>query len=90
MARKLPSFTVIYEAAKRRKNAAHGVSRGSATREGEPQQGQTIEPEFLQDFVSVGPCGAGRFLHAHPRLAPWAAFLRRFAAGKNSQSLLHN
>jgi hypothetical protein len=27
------------------------------------------------------PIGAGRFLHGYPRLTPWAAFLRRFAAG---------
>ena len=27
------------------------------------------------------PSGALSFLHHYPRLAPWAAFLRRFAAG---------
>jgi len=27
------------------------------------------------------PFGALSFLHHYPRLAPWAAFLRRFAAG---------
>jgi hypothetical protein len=30
------------------------------------------------------PFGACRFLHDHPRLTPWAAFLRRFAAGFGS------
>jgi len=38
-------------------------------------------------FRLCRPFGAGRFLHAHPRLAPWAAFLRRFAAGFSSCGL---
>src|SRR5580698_760489 len=27
------------------------------------------------------PCGAGSVFDGYPRLAPWAAFFRRFAAG---------
>jgi len=34
--------------------------------------------------VSVAPFVAGRLLHDYPRLAPWAAFLRHFAAGSGS------
>jgi len=40
----------------------------------------TATPEFLRGY-SFAPPALVVLFSFHPRLAPWAAFLRRFAAG---------
>jgi len=45
-----------------------------------PNQHSGREDESIR-FVSVAPSGLGSACEGSPRLAPWAAFLRRFAAG---------
>jgi putative transposase len=45
-----------------------------------------LRREIPLGLVSVAPFGVYPLLHHYPRLAPWAAFLRRFAAGFTSRS----
>src|SRR5947199_7299364 len=72
-------------AAKRRQNAAHGVSRGlEAGRKRAPQGRKILQqisagPKYgLRAFCR--PAGAWSSTSLDPRLTPWAAFCRRFAA----------
>src|SRR5256886_11793349 len=72
-------------AAKRRQNAAHGVSRGlEAGRKRAPQGRKILQqisagPKYgLRAFCR--PAGAWSSTSLDPRLTPWAAFWRRFAA----------
>ena len=80
-------------AAKRRQNAAHGVSRGSATAKYSAAQRRKVLQQIsagpnhgLRAFCR--PAGAWSSTSLDPRLTPWAAFWRRFAAHTRRASIL--
>jgi len=41
-----------------------------------------VTPHPTPFGVSFAPLGLAHFPHHYPRLAPWALFFRRFAAGE--------
>ena len=76
------AVTVLLLAAERRKNLAHGVSRGSGVVfvAGAPAGAKEGCLRVVADF-SVAPNGALALnLPWHPRLSPWATFYRCSAA----------